>query len=200
MPYGSRCIQRRSTEKKRRPDCTRAIPRNHPLENPTFAPDYGAKYLGSLVGTNEYVRTRLSNKMDALEIEARAIATVEHLQTRNLLLRWCYCQKINYLQRTIAPPRLFEDFLPRFTDSKRKILDRLLPTYSSLTATQWTQACLNIQDGGLGLFNHVDIGPAAFAASLTECLHSLSTAIPHIDSLILQQDPSPTQASNSRLP
>ena len=69
----------------------------------------------------------------------------------------------------------------------------MLPTSSSLTATQWTQACLNIQDGGLGLFNHVDIGPAAFAASLTECLHSLSTAIPHIDSLILQQDPSPTQ-------
>ena len=44
--------------------------------------------------------------------------TLGSLQIQNLLLRWCFCQKIIHLQRTI-PPNLIGTYLePGFTELK----------------------------------------------------------------------------------
>jgi hypothetical protein len=87
---------------------------------------YGAKVLGSFVGTDESIAARLNKKLQALTKEADAITTVNSQQIRYLLLRWCFCQKIVFLQRTI-PPNLIDTHLePGFTALKKLILNSIL--------------------------------------------------------------------------
>ena len=58
---------------------------------------YGAKVLGSYVGSNEYVKTNLVGKVEKLEYEASLLIEYPDLQQRFQLLRWCFNEKINYL-------------------------------------------------------------------------------------------------------
>ena len=86
---------------------------------------YGAKVLGSYVG-EESIANRLEKKLAELKKEADAITTVGSLQIQYLLLRWCFCQKIIHLQRTI-PPYLIGTYLePGFTELKKLILNLIL--------------------------------------------------------------------------
>ena len=79
---------------------------------------YGAKVLGSYVGSEESIANRLEKKLAELKKEADAITTMGSLQIQYLLLRWCFCQKIIHLQRTI-PPNLIGTYLePGFTELK----------------------------------------------------------------------------------
>ena len=64
----------------------------------------------SYVGSEESIANRLEKKLAELKKEADAITTVGSLQIQYLLLRWCFCQKIIHLQRTI-PPNLFGIYL-----------------------------------------------------------------------------------------
>ena len=133
--------------------------------------DYGMTVLGSYIGTDEFIRTKLTQKLEALEHEKRAIIAFPNLQVRNLLLRWCFGQKINYLQRTQSP-RIMVDFVDEYIGMKKDILCSMFPkhqfTRDTLPDRAWRQACLHIKDGGLGLMHTEDIGFAAFLASVTE--------------------------------
>ena len=71
---------------------------------------YGVKVLGSYVGSEESIANRLEKTLAELKKEADAVTTVGSLQIQYLLLRWCFCQKIIHLLRTI-PPNLID--LPR---------------------------------------------------------------------------------------
>ena len=62
---------------------------------------YGAKVLGSYVGSEESIANRLEKKLAELKKGADAITTVGSLQIQYLLRHWCFCQKIIHLQRTI---------------------------------------------------------------------------------------------------
>jgi hypothetical protein len=63
----------------------------------------------------------LTQKLEVLVQEKQAIIAFPNLQVRNLLLlRWCFGQKINYLQQTQSP-RLMETFVDEFIGMKKDI-------------------------------------------------------------------------------
>ena len=68
--------------------------------------------------------------------------TLGSLQIQNLLLRWCFCQKIIHLQRTI-PPNLIGIYLePGFTHLKKLILNSILGRADGIFRTVWRLRCL----------------------------------------------------------
>ena len=94
-----------------------------------------------------------------------------------LLLRWCFCQKIIHLQRTI-PPNLIGTYLePGFTELKKLILNSILGRADGIPPKTFDLAELHIQDSGLGLFNSADTTKAAFLASFVECASVLASEV-----------------------
>ena len=134
---------------------------------------YGAKVLGSYVGSEESIANRLEKKLTELKKEADAITMVGSFQIQYLLLRWCFCQKIIHLQRTI-PPNLIDTYLePGFTELKKLILKSILGRADGIPPKTFDLAELHIQDSGLGLFHSADTSKAAFLASFLECVSVL---------------------------
>ena len=134
---------------------------------------YGAKVLGSYVGSEESIANRLEKKLTELKKEADAITMVGSFQIQYLLLRWCFCQKIIHLQRTI-PPNLIDTCLePGFTELKKLILKSILGRADGIPPKTFDLAELHIQDSGLGLFHSADTSKAAFLASFLECVSVL---------------------------
>ena len=126
---------------------------------------YGAKVLGSYVGSAD----RLEKKLAELKKEADAITMVNSLQIQYLLLRWCFCQKIIHLQRTIPPNLIGTHLEPGFTELKKLILNSILGRADGIPPKTFDLAELHIQDSGIGLFNSADTSKAAFLASFVKC-------------------------------
>ena len=135
---------------------------------------YGAKVLGSYVGTEEYIAAQLNKKLDELSLEADAITSVSSLQVQYLLLRWCFCQKIIYLQRTIPAVLINRYLTPGFTALKKVILNSILGRADGIDSATFALAELHIQDLGLGLFNREDTSMAAYLASYIENYYELA--------------------------
>jgi hypothetical protein len=75
------------------------------------------KLLGTWIGSDEYVRANLSNKLDVLRGEAEKLKGFSDLQTMYRLLSNCYYHEVNYLMRT-KPNRLIEPFLTAYEELK----------------------------------------------------------------------------------
>ena len=86
---------------------------------------YGVKMVGTWIGSSSYIMSQLDEKLKDLDIEKNHIINFPDPQIRNLMLRWCFTKKINYLQRTISP-NLLESFVSDFELQKRDILCSLL--------------------------------------------------------------------------
>ena len=149
----------------------------HPDNAPETSHLYGCKMVGSWIGTDEYVKSQLQVKILQLETEAAVIKNFPDTQVQNLMLRWCFAQKVNYLQRSI-PPELLTEFIGAFDNQKRDILDSIL--HSKSDDTTWLLSCLNICDAGLGLQLVKNVSPAAYVASVFECSSTLKNICPTI--------------------
>jgi len=142
--------------------------------------EYGTKMLGSFIGSDAFIKSRLEQKLEELAQERDAVMRFPDPQVKNLMFRWCFCQKITHLQRTTAPS-IISDFVERFDTMKKEIFISLLNgryTLASLPDRVWTQAKLNITDGGLGYHATSDVSYSAYLASLTECLPTISSYFP----------------------
>jgi len=149
----------------------------HPANAPETSHLYGCKMVGSWIGTDEYIKSQLQAKLQKLKTEADVIKAFPDPQVQNLMLRWCYAQKVNYLQRSI-PPDLLIEFLDGFNALKRDILDSILQT--KIDDSTWMQSCLAISDGGLGLQIVQNVSHAAYIASVFECATDLKRVCPDI--------------------
>lgn len=143
--------------------------------------DYGASILGSWVGSKAFIRAQLDSQIQDLEVVKSAIQKYPDAQVRFLMLRYCFAAKINYLQRTV-PPYLLESLVTSFSRMKKELLCSILGT--GLTADTiadclWSQCCLNVSDGGLGLRDTESVTPCAFVASVVECLPTVSEMLPN---------------------
>jgi hypothetical protein len=58
--------------------------------------------------------------MDGQLVEEFHRIRYEDLQVRNIMFRWCFCEKINYLLRKTSP-RLIADFIVAFDEMKKDI-------------------------------------------------------------------------------
>ena len=89
--------------------------------------------LGTWVGTPEYIKSSLQNKVVELHHEKDTIIQFKDPQVRNLMLCWCFCQKITYLLRTTRPS-LVTDFISAFDEMKKDILHSFFDSkYSQVT-------------------------------------------------------------------
>ena len=155
---------------------------------------YGVKMLGSWIGHQSYIQSQLQQKLIELEVEKNHIINFPDPQIRNLMFRWCFCQKIDYLQRTTSPA-FIEDFVLEFDCMKKDIFCSLLNniyTRDTLPESLWNRALLHIGDGGLGFRNTHDVTWSAYAASFFECAPTMSKFFPglcdEMDSIHLNQD------------
>jgi len=130
---------------------------------------YGARVVGGFIGADTFVRSSHQAKYDELKEDALAISQVESLQTRYLLLRWCFCQKIIFLQRVTFPSVMNRYLIPKFESLKCFILSTILglPEEGIALKTQ-KLASLGIQESGLGFGNSYLTSHAAFLSSYVE--------------------------------
>ena len=142
---------------------------------------YGAKVLGSYIGSDEFISAKLEFELEKLSDEAAKLVLYDDLQQRYLFFRFCFCQKINHNLRTI-PPRLTLPFVRGFDDLKKTILCSLIDQFSkdSIPDWLWTQSCFSTKNGGLGLQTSSHTAHAAYVASIIDCLPSTEIRCPDI--------------------
>ena len=149
----------------------------HPDNDPEHLSEFGAKIVRSWIGSDEYIREQLAQKLETLKSEAEVIKQFPDSQSQNLMLRYCFCQQINYLQR-LTPPPLLVDFVAQFDDLKRDILQQILQK-PDISNSLWTQqCCLDVQDGGLGYQLTSHVTPVAYIASVFEAKADLDALFP----------------------
>jgi hypothetical protein len=148
----------------------------HPDNNPLNELEYGAKILGSYIGSDSYIEKQLMIKIDSLRQEAISIKSFQDVQGQHLMLRYCFAQKINYLQRT-TPPCLLKSFVKQFDKLKRDICNSIVGF--EIEDIIWDQCCLKVQHGGLGYQNANTVSQVAYIASFMEASAILKQHFPH---------------------
>ena len=152
----------------------------HPDNEPDTAHLYGCKMVGTWIGNAEYIQANLRVKITALRKEAELIKGFPDPQVQSLMLRWCFSQKIGYLQRTTSP-HLLDAFTTEFDVLKREILASIIQCpVEVIDESLWEQCCLNIQEGGLGLQYTKSVSYAAYIASMVECSDTIKFNFPTI--------------------
>jgi hypothetical protein len=132
---------------------------------------FGVRMVGTWIGHHRYIQGQLQSKLHDLNVEKEHIIAFPDPQIKNLMFRWCFCQKIDYLQRTTSP-LLISNFVAQYDRMKQEIFCSLLQdiyTVDDLPPELWKRACLNIGDGGLGYRCVTDVTCSAYAASIIEC-------------------------------
>ena len=144
-----------------------------------FREKYGAKVLGSFIGSPQFIAKQLDLKLQSLEQEAEKVLMCNDLQQRYIFSRYCFGQKINHILRT-TDLRLTEDFARKFDMIKKKILCSLIRQYDSdsLPESTWIQSALPTSTGGLGLDDSSRIRFSAFLGSVVDCLQTTNTIVP----------------------
>lgn len=148
----------------------------HPDDDPLYEADYGAKILGSYLGSETYVQNQLVGKLDSLRKEANAIKDFDNAQGQHLMLRFCFAQKINYLQRT-TPSKLLDNFVNEFEEIKRDICNKIIGF--EIDDKIWEQCCLKVQHGGLGYQQAKTVSHCAYIASFMEANDTLKRHFPN---------------------
>ena len=151
-------------------------------ETEVYEKNYGAKLLGTWIGTDLYIRQRLSGKLTELASLRDDIVRFQDPQVRNLMFRLCFCQKVNYLQRTTSPS-VIQDFIAAYEELKKDVFLSFVQskyTKDSLPGRVWEQAQLHINDGGLGYQYASDTTPCAYVASILDSKDSLMEIWPDL--------------------
>jgi hypothetical protein len=88
---------------------------------------YGAKVFGSFIGTDEYIARALNQNVLSFNKTCKNIMTkISNHQLRQLVLKWCFCKKIVFLQRTNNPASISQYLEREYTAMKFTILASIL--------------------------------------------------------------------------
>jgi hypothetical protein len=129
---------------------------------------YGAKVLGSFVGSDVYVTSSINAYIAQLQMDCDKLVHYPNYQGRMLLFRNCFVLKPQYLLRTL-PPNVTGVLGERFEDMKKLILKSILSCGTEeLTDLQYSIFNLSISDGGVGIHLMKEIAPCAYMASILE--------------------------------
>ena len=146
----------------------------HPDDAPDLINDFGAMACGGIIGSDEYIKKRLEEKLLQLEKEAEVLQTYGKKQGLHLLLKYSFSQKINHLQRTTRPD-LILTFVERFDDMRRKLFDKILG--EEVNDMTWKIIC---SSKGLGYVDVKNATYPAFVASICEAKDGLQKVLPNI--------------------
>ena len=120
----------------------------------------GAQLLGSPIISNRGLNTILDNKCCELE---RMLDRLKHLSSHPALTIIRNCISVSNVMHSLMTNKCFEN--PRLDTMVRTGLETVLNV--QLTPQQWTQTCLPIREGDLGIQTTVSLATSAFMASGT---------------------------------
>ena len=158
---------------------------NHPQNlNPNandqdYLSKYGAKILGSYVGTAEYKRSMLQKYfMEELFADMQKLIAHPDLQERYVLFRYSFVKKPLHLFRTISPV-FTNEFIDHWVSLKKLVLCSIV----GCEVDHWSQlhdevAQFSVDDGGLGVENHRITRYSAYVASLIDYQKRCQKLIP----------------------
>ena len=149
----------------------------HPDNDPENAAKFGCNILGSYIGSPTYIKSCLTAKLEKLKLESEVVKNYDNKQVQHLLLRLCFSQKINHLQRSL-PPEYMTDFVKSFDSFKREILETIIGT--RVCDIRWSQSCLSTSDGGLGYQDVIKMAYPAYISALVQCSSTLEEISPLI--------------------
>ena len=126
----------------------------------TRGEDRGFKLLGAPLGSWEYEEEVLGGRIASVQELLDKLQTHQDPHIEYTLLRSCFLFfKVAYSMRTVDVLQ-HEEFLVRFNQAVRGAVEGILG--APLTQSQWTQASFPIGKVGLGLWQAVQHGPAAY--------------------------------------
>jgi hypothetical protein len=140
---------------------------------------FGMDIFGSYIGTKEFIDSKLTQHLNAIEEVKTNLILYPHAQEKCLLLRYCFCPKITHLLRTINPS-ITLNLCENFELMKNEIFRSVLQVDNELTQLTLSQIRLRIQDGGCGLGFMDDIRKSAFSASIITAYDSIKSSFPTI--------------------
>ena len=79
---------------------------------------YGGKCVGTFIGTDEYIRKKLDEKLESLKKLKNSILKIKNKQITNQILRLSFSGMVNHFQRT-TPNHILRDFLIGFDNLKK---------------------------------------------------------------------------------
>ena len=159
----------------------------HPFSYEVGSPEYliakakyGVKYLGVFIGSAEFVKNKLNDKIKELELMAlrlRSVALVEPHRAFFLLCS-CFSKKAEYIQR-MTSPALLGRFNKAFDLMCRQIAEECLA--APLSDSAWQQMCLKKMHGGCGIGFQDDMATAGYVSSLEESMEYVLSVFPTLD-------------------
>jgi len=134
---------------------------------------YGVTVLGGFIGSDEFIKHKLTTKLESTQAECEALIRLPDLQSRYMLLNWCFKSKVHYWLRTTKLD-LTKDFIAGFDAQKQAVLLSIMDNNNStgtstLTEEMWRIVQLPTKFGGLGLENLNHVRHAAVIAAVLLC-------------------------------
>jgi len=141
---------------------------------------FGAKILGSYVGSEEFIRNSLQSKLEDLEKEAEKLMSCSDIQQKYVFLRYCFDQKITHILRT-TEVQFTESFCEKFDTLKKAIFCSIIGQFdqNTLPVDVWVQACLSTSNTGFGITDSKRARYAAYVASIFDCMETLEKIAPN---------------------
>ena len=135
----------------------------------------GIILLGAPLGSPEYVREALKQKVEKVREITNLLPLIEDPHTEFVLLRSCLAlPKLMFSLRTVDTTDHLEP-LEEYDRITREALTRIMG--SPLQDLQWSQATLPTSMAGLGLRSAVEHAPGAYAASYTSAQNLLKALL-----------------------
>jgi hypothetical protein len=151
-----------------------------PEETTQMTRRYGVTCLGTPIGSDCFIKEWLVRKDEELRgIQQNLILSKSTKQSKMLMLRYCFSQKVNYLCRTVNP-EFMTSFLQNFDRMKLEVVASIAECEEEDFAPfQSIQCLMHLRDGGLGLHLSHRSKESAYVASVVVCLPGLCELFPH---------------------
>lgn len=146
---------------------------------------YGLEQTGVPIGSDQYIQSWLTVKIEQLQHMAVSIKLLGHNQLIFCITTFAFSKKLTFLIRNIEPRFITGEILAHFND----IIKDLLCFSASVSVTELPDisfdiARLSINAGGAGLGFLEDTYRQAFVASTITCLPTMIQANPSIKDIL----------------
>ena len=139
----------------------------------------GLNIVGCPMGTNEFIKGFIKEKLDDLNLNKQKLLSVPDYQLRWLLLSNCYARRPNHLwcQHLCENGSEMDNFRKAFQDSLMEVLDSIIQVKDRVSLSMWNRICREVEApircGGLGLGVPKEKTLTAFLANFINIRESL---------------------------
>jgi hypothetical protein len=141
---------------------------------------FGIKLLGTYIGNNEYILNKINKYINELTIFAQKLIDFPHHQSRQLMLMYSFCNKINHIFRT-TNINLLSDLINKFQSFKQDLLLLSCNQIKFSNNIHYNQAMLPVKLGGLGLTDSLITAHSANISSFLSCYNELNNHFQNIN-------------------